>query len=590
MDVTWPFGSVWQLVKGFAQINTGSDYREYPIHCVSIEPSFPDPRQDQDKPCARHKLLEALWSACFYVCEAYAHCQDPELDQKSHDPQLEELVMNLCYQLRPEWEPPLDGSSQSILTASLKAASRAVTLLVGKDTSISSTPEPMAGANRGLLHLQSQGTRSLQLHLDLVSNLWELRQERRAQYQAPHIHLPFRACEGDDLWLQRESPSDPSTDEDLVVYRCYNRSYIDQLEVLLTSLHALFFQIITRFRHRLTCDTTQADDDLQQNVSEVRLCWAVCESLQGLTYRATETDEGWMIYVLRRDSETGLRLERAYAPEGLTRWELNPWGRISRPSQPLPELNPLTEHGRASNDRNNGIPVRPSWEVPQGSDNGGSRLVQDTEALAIGVAATTPQSSSTISHRADRSHRPATWASLLTTIAPRAVASERPSCPSTTARSALDDGPVSVTGSDAGFATACDCNCVALDGSDLDDLHHIRLRILLRTAAIQQGWNNGHSMSLRDFVRDEMSPISFGKSEKRRKLFMDYRNAMLNPQNNIKDRGDMAAHEGTVAQIKRAVEWKTVGGKHQFLRDLFRAVIGREIGQVDDGCDEVIVA
>ncbi|KAF8430963.1 hypothetical protein BGX38DRAFT_1230281, partial [Terfezia claveryi] len=153
----------------------------------------------------------------------------------------------------------------------------------------------------------------------------------------------------------------------------------------------------------------------------------------------------------------------------------------------------------------------------------------------------------------------------------------------------INHGAVSVSGSDAGFTTAYDCSCLALDPQDLDDLHHIRLRILLRRAAIQHGWHNGHSTSFRDFVR-EMSPSSFGKSEKRRKLFANYRNAVINPQNNIKDRGDIAAHQGTLAQIKRAVEWKTEGGKHQFLTDLFHAVTGKQLGQVDEGCDGVIGA
>jgi len=604
MDSPWPFASVWQLVKDFAQINAGNDHREYPIHSVAIEvPSFPDPRQNQEKPHARHKLLEALWTACFYVCETYAYSPDHELDQQLKDPQLEGLVTNLCYQLRPEWEPPIDESSNSqpILAASLKAASRAVTLLVGKDIPLPSTPTPTAGANKGMLNLQAQGTgvqgvaTSLHLQLDLVSNLWDLRQARRAQYKAPHIHPPFRACEGDDLWFERESLGDPLADGDLVVYRCYNRSYINQVESLLTSLHALFFQITDRFRHRETCDMTQADDGLQRNVAEVTFCWAVCESLQCLTNRTAETHEGWMVYELRRDIETGLRLEKAYAPEGLTRWEPNPWGRVSRPRPQ--ELNPLAQHGHASEDRNVVVPVRSrlSLGIPHKSNGGGSNLAQDAEMEAECLGAEILHSTSA-SRSAGLALRPTTWASLLTTSVSqgkpvaRSVASERPSCASATVRSALDDGAVSISGSDAGFATACDCNCPALDTGDLDDLHHIRLRILLRTAAIQHGWHNGHSMSLRDFVREEMSPTSFGKSEKRRKLFADYRNAMLNPQNNIKDRGDMAAHQGTVAQIKRAVEWRTEGGKHQFLRELFRALIGKELGQIDEGCDQVIVA
>ena len=590
MDSPWPFASVWQLVKDFAQINARNDYREYPIHSVAIEvPSFPDPRQKQETPHARHKLLEALWTVCFYVCETYAHSLDHELDQKFQDPQLGGIVANLCYQLRPEWEP-LTGApsdSQHILTASLKAASRAVTLLVGNDISLSSTSTPAADANK---NPQAQGigaqvvASSLLSQLDLVSNLWDLRQARRAQYKAPHIHPPFRACEGDDLWFQRESLGDSITDEDLVVYRCYNRSYISQVEALLTSLYALFFQIIDRFRHRQARDTAQADD-LQRNVVEAKLCWAVCESLQCLTYQTAETHEGWMIYELRRDTETGLRLEKAYAPEGLAQWESNPWGKVSRPSRSL-ELNPL------SGDRNLAIPVRlrAHLVVPQGSTDGSSNLAQGAESVTV---CTIPHSTSA-SDLADPAPRSTTWASLLrTTVSQRvarSVTSERESCVSTTAPNAVDDGAVSVSGSEVGFATARDCNCPALDARDLDDLHHIRLRILLRIAAIQHGWHNGHSMSLRDFVRDEMSPTSFGKSEKRRKLFADYRNAMLNPQNNIKDRGDLAAHQGTVAQIKRAVEWRTEGGKHQFLRELFRALIGKELGQVDEGCEQVIVA
>lgn len=113
----WPFLSVWQLVRDFAQINAGNDFKEYPIHSVDMKPSFPDPRQNQSKLHARHKLLEALWSACFYICDVYAYSPDHELDQKLQDPQLADLINNLCHQLRPEWEPPvaIDGSSQSLL-------------------------------------------------------------------------------------------------------------------------------------------------------------------------------------------------------------------------------------------------------------------------------------------------------------------------------------------------------------------------------------------------------------------------------------------------------------------------------------------
>lgn len=458
---------------------------------------------------------------------------------------------------------------------------------------------------------------SLHLQLDLINYLWDLRQKRRAQDKAshmsiqptvciregdnvdpwPHVHPPFRASEGDDLLVQsqRLSLDDPDTDADLV-YQYYDRNYINQVEALLTSLYALLFQIIDRLRHRQTCNTNQADDDLQRNVAEVKLCWAVCESLQGLTYRSTETLEGWMIYEFRRDTEAGLKLEKAYTPDGITTWEPNPWGGISRPSQPL-QLNTLAEHACASKDEGAATPeqLQPALQIPEGSNDGSSNPAEAQdhgEGVAIHVAVTTPQSTSTTPHSADPAPRP-TWASLLSVrqavAMARSVTSEQPSCAST-ARSALDDGAVSVSGSDAGFATACDCNCPALDPRDLEDLHHIRLRILLRTAAIKHGWHTGHNMSLRDFVREEMSPTSFGKTEKRKKLFMDYRNAMLNPQNNIKDRGDMAAHEGTVMQIKRAVEWRTMEGKHQFLKDLFRAVTGKELGQVAEDCDQVLVA
>ncbi|RPB28638.1 hypothetical protein L211DRAFT_401118 [Terfezia boudieri ATCC MYA-4762] len=577
MDSPWPFASVWRLVKDFAQINAGKDHCEYPIY----SPPCPDPPQDQRTSHTRHKLLQALWSACFHVCESYVHCPAQELAQQ---PLLHELVANLCHQLRPEWESSLDGPSLPTLTASLKATSKAVTLLLGGDKSLCPTPEPTAGWNKSRQYPQALFTSSLHSQLDLVNNLWELRQERRAQYQAPHIHLPLRACEGDDLCFQREIQSDTRNAENLIAYSCYNRSYISQVESLLTSLHALFFHIITRSSQRPTSDIDPAENDLQQNVADVKLCWAVCESLQCLTYRPTETEEGWMIYELRRDIRAGLRLEKAYSPEGLTRWDPNPWGRISRPSRPIPELNQLVESERASNDVNFAIPLRPSLDVSQESHDG---IPNPATVISGGVAV---RGTSATSHPADPPPRHTTWASILTaSVTARSVASEHPSCASGTARSAMDHGAVSVSGSDAGFTTACDCNCPALDPQDLDYLHHIRLRILLRTAAIQRGWHNGHNMSFRDYVRS-MSLSSFGKSEKRIKLFMDYRNAVLNPQNNIKERGDIAAHQGTLAQIKRAVEWKTEGGKHQFLTDLFHAVTGKQLGLVDEGCDEVIVA
>jgi len=410
----------------------------------------------------------------------------------------------------------------------------------------------------------------------------------------PHVHPPFRASEGDDLLVrsQRLSLGDPDTDADLLVYQSYDRSYINQVEALLTSLYALLFQIIDRFRHRQTCicNTNQADDDLLRNVAEVKLCWAVCESLQGLTYRATETREGWMTYEFRKDAEAaaGLRLEKVYSHDDATSWEPNPWGRVSHPRR----LNPLAQHTCASKDENAMIPeqLQPTLEVPERSNDGSSNLAQIQDHKAVRLAAATPQSTSATPHSADPLPHP-TWASLLSVHQAAAVAgsvaSEQPSCASATARSALGDRAISGSRSDAGFATACDCN---FDPQDVEALHHIRLRILLRTAAMKGGWYTGHSMSLRDFVREEMSPLSFGKSEKRKKLFMDYRNAILNPQNNIKDRGDMVAHEGTVMQIKRAVEWRTVDGKHVFLRELFRAVTGKELKQVVEDCDRVLAA
>jgi len=164
------------------------------------------------------------------------------------------------------------------------------------------------------------------------------------------------------------------------------------------------------------------------------------------------------------------------------------------------------------------------------------------------------------------------WASLLRSAISLSVEPEMP--PTTKSSSSSEyDG----------------CDCPVLDPLDLEDLHSIRIRILLRAAAVKDGWHPQYGVGLAEFVRGRMSSTSFGRTGKQKQLFTNYRNAILNPTYNLKTRGDKAAHEATAVQIKRAVEWKTAAGKHKFLRDLFQVIVGMDVEDVGDETDEVIV-
>ncbi|KAF8451697.1 hypothetical protein BGX38DRAFT_1142022 [Terfezia claveryi] len=107
----------------------------------------------------------------------------------------------------------------------------------------------------------------------------------------------------------------------LLVFLLKEQSHLLQENALNEMCQAV---IIDRSRHQQACDTTQVDDNLQRHVTETKLCWAVCESLQYLTHRSVETHEGWMIYELQRDIEIGLRLEKAYAPSPRTKEQTLP--------------------------------------------------------------------------------------------------------------------------------------------------------------------------------------------------------------------------------------------------------------------------
>ncbi|KAF8425319.1 hypothetical protein EV426DRAFT_597126 [Tirmania nivea] len=128
-------------------------------------------------------------------------------------------------------------------------------------------------------------------------------------------------------------------------------------------------------------------------------------------------------------------------------------------------------------------------------------------------------------------------------------------------------------------ASAC-ARCSTLDVADIEALHHIRLRILLLHAATAKGYSSTSGRKFADFVR-EMPAISFGDSKAQKKLFNSYRRAVLYSTDNIKAKGDTAAHEANVMQVKAAVEWRTQGGKYMFLRDLYKHVVGVEVERME---------
>ncbi|KAF8464476.1 hypothetical protein BDZ91DRAFT_783679 [Kalaharituber pfeilii] len=618
----WPFASVWQLVKDLAKMNAGKDYQEYPIYSVDpatikLQPSDKLNSEDAEKfnkQNPRHRLLEAFWRCCFYVCEKYTSVSEDELDNFLEDPQLEELVTNLYSQLQPDCEfLYTDQHHRSMFRASLKAAAQAINLIVDK-----STPSaPTACNNRASLQSNDGPLIAARLlsKLELVSHLWELREERQ-RHHAQHYRkydddwdfsnyvyiFPFRACEGDDLGLHAYSSM--TNPDEVVVYRFYERSYIQELENMLVSLKTLLFHIINRLDSR-NKSTMSESDHQEANVHEFELCWTISEELNGLTYRFGTTQEGWMIYELRQQAWAAApELESAYPESELLIWEENPWAKFCASRRTA--LRSEAAYQSTSSSTHIGVSSPSSTLKRSGSDteiaNSAVKppILNELESQLHtnhlpGTASTTDRKSTLTTTHPDGQAvntrpKPTSWAALLSppnwTSAPGPVVP-----PAQVATSSNSGGKsfyhefVSAESKSSSGSTVEPSDSPTLDPVDLDTLHHIRIRILLRAAAAKDGWHPQLGISLADFVRDNMSVTTFGKTEKRKKLFTDYRNAMVNPQNNIKTRGDIAAHRATVAQIKRAVEWKTAAGKHQFLKDLFRAVVGLELDQVDDETD-----
>ncbi|KAF8441915.1 hypothetical protein BGX38DRAFT_1272471 [Terfezia claveryi] len=122
--------------------------------------------------------------------------------------------------------------------------------------------------------------------------------------------------------------------------------------------------------------------------------------------------------------------------------------------------------------------------------------------------------------------------------------------------------------------------CSTLDAADIEAIHHIRLRILLLHAAAAKGYSSTSGRKFADFVR-EMPVTSFGDSKAQKKLFNTYRRAVLYSTDNLKGKGDTAAHEANVMQVKAAVEWRTQGGKYMFLRELYKQVVGVEVERME---------
>ncbi|RPB25153.1 hypothetical protein L211DRAFT_139886 [Terfezia boudieri ATCC MYA-4762] len=122
--------------------------------------------------------------------------------------------------------------------------------------------------------------------------------------------------------------------------------------------------------------------------------------------------------------------------------------------------------------------------------------------------------------------------------------------------------------------------CSTLDAADIEAIHHIRLRILLLHAATAKGYSSTSGRKFADFVR-EMPVTSFGDSKAQKKLFNTYRRAVLYTSDNLKGKGDTAAHEANVMQVKAAVEWRTQGGKFMYLRELYKQVVGVEVERME---------
>ena len=561
----WPFASVWRLVTDLAKMNAGDDHQQYPIHSMGNQADSVDPSD----PPVQHKLLGALWRCCFHVCEKYVSISADELDRFLDDPRLEELITNLYCQLKPDCEQP-HRKLQPILRASLKSTSHAVSLLSCNDIRV-------PGDNREIISAISndgEAAKRLLTKLELVSHLWDLREAQRTEYTEANI-LPFHSCEGDDPWSSMDLPRPTDSNDDrLTYYRLYARSYSNEVEAMLTSLKALFFHIIHRIRNPTIINT---DEDRNENVNEFQRCWDVCECLKRLTCRAAPTQEGWMIYELKEISNPK---GAAYTETKLNTWEPNPWGKIgaSRPigvsSMSVPESQAASS-GSPPPVSNKPMAAHPLTDPGKGKHILG--FLREGSPPAMDQSTTTPH--------APPLQGQITWASVVL------GSSNLPSSETPSAATNLNTTTINDSGSNSGqnADVPLGCGCPVLHPQDIDDLHHIRIRILLRAAAAKNGWKSYYGTALTDFVRDTMSMTTFGKTEKRKKLFTDYRNAMVNPQNNINARGDTAAQQATVVQIKRAVEWKTAAGRHQFLKDLFRAIVGMELEEVDDETDRLVL-
>ncbi|KAF8464478.1 hypothetical protein BDZ91DRAFT_729939 [Kalaharituber pfeilii] len=600
----WPFASVWQLVKDFAKMNCGKDYQEYPIYSVDptaikLKPNEKLNSEDAEKfnqQMPRHQLLEAFWRCCFYVCEKYTTVSEDELNHFLDDPQLEKLVTNLCCQLRPVCEFYPDHE-QSMLSASLQATRQAVNVILNEST----LPAPSMLTNRA--SSQSTGgqviaTRILS-KLDLVSHLWvlQLEQWKAAQEGNP---LPFRGCEGDDLGFL--AYSNPTTLNDVLVYRFYVRDYMEELEDMLVSLKALLFHIMDKLPRKNKSIMLESECE-EGNIDEFKLCWRLCESLKALTYRTETTQEGWLLYELREEPPAPPELERIYEETGLLTWESNAWGEIHAyrctpaSSRVMYQSTPSSSHIRASTSSS----ALKSTRSDNGTPAVAEPLVLNKQEVQPHTSDITPDSNRKSGNTTATGRKgslpklvsdgpalimppmPKSWGSLLSP--PNRVSAPRP--PVSPAHSAnIAGNSLLAAESKPSLKSTCEpSDNQTLDQVDVDDLNHIRIRILLRAAAAKDGWHPQLGISLADFVRNTMSATTFGKTTKCKKLFMDYRSAVVDPQNNIKVHGDMAAHCATAAQIKRAVEWKTAAGKHQYLKDLFRAVTGLELDQVDDETD-----
>src|SRR5690606_4075718 len=71
----------------------------------------------------------------------------------------------------------------------------------------------------------------------------------------------------------------------------------------------------------------------------------------------------------------------------------------------------------------------------------------------------------------------------------------------------------------------------------------------------------------------------FGRSSSSQDAAMQFRNAILDP-NNLLSRGDKVIMEASVLDLTKAVLWKCKDGRWQWLKDVFRDVTGLDLGQI----------